>query len=318
MLPFQSALITGATGFIGQHLVRRLVAENVTTHCLVRAKSLTPATTDRLAGAHCRPLESDAPSDWQRATGGIAAEAVFHLASPGVVAGLDSPNSLIETNVGLMCGLLSCVQNWPLRSIVYSGSFSEYAPSNAVLTEDSPLLPATPYGSSKAAAWLAGRAMASESRLPLVNLRLFHVYGPGEARSRLIPYLADCLSRAEPAQLTAGRQIRDLVFIDDVIEALLAAASLPRRAEPTAYNICSGRAVTVRQIGEAVASQMNAPPSLLRWGDLPYRPGEMMNALGDNCRFVRATGWRPRVGLAEGIARSLESLGWQRHRRVAG
>jgi nucleoside-diphosphate-sugar epimerase len=319
MLPYQSALVTGATGFIGQHLVRRLVAENVTTHCLVRTESLNAATWHRLAaGAHCHPLDSDSPADWRYTLDGIEAEVVFHLASPGVIASSDSPELLIETNVGLIARLLAAVQQWPLQNVVHAGSFSEYAPSNEVLTEDSPLLPATPYGASKVAAWTAGQTLAMLLGLPLINLRLFHVYGPGEASGRLIPHLHNQLFRRQPALLTAGQQVRDLVFIDDVIEALLAAASLPPATHPLAFNVCSGKPVTVRQIGEIVADQMRVPPALLRWGDLPYRPGEMMRAVGDNRRFVQATGWQPRVGLEEGVARSLASLGGASKRRRAG
>jgi GDP-4-dehydro-6-deoxy-D-mannose reductase len=318
MLPFRSALVTGATGFIGQHLVRRLVAENVTTHCLVRAESLAAAARHRPKGAICHPLESDAPDDWQDALQGIEAEVVFHLASPGVVASSDSPELLIETNVRLIARLLTVVQGWPLRNIVHAGSFSEYAPSDAILTEDSPLVPATPYGASKVAAWAAGQTLAMQLGLPLVNVRLFHIYGPGEAKGRLIPYLYDRLARGELAQLTAGQQARDPIFIDDAIEALLAAACLPPAKSPIAYNVCSGQPVEVRQIGEVVADLMHAPPALLRWGDLPYRPGEMMRAVGDNHRFVQATGWQPRVGLVEGVARSLASLGLQRQVRAAG
>jgi len=318
MTAIRSALVTGGTGFIGGHLVRRLVAEGVTTYCLVRAKSLTGEVAQRLAPARCLPLPSDSLEDWGTALEGVAADVVFHLASPGVLPGTDPPESLIEGNVRLICRLLTAVSQWPVRNIVHAGSFSEYAPSDQILTEAAPLLPTTPYGASKAAAWIAGRALALQLGLPLVNLRLFHVYGPGESPARLIPHLHEPLSRGLPAPLTAGEQMRDLVYIDDVVEALWAAASLPQTGEPAAYNVCSGLPITIRQIGGLVAQQMNVPLSLLRWGDLPYRPGEPMRAVGDNRRFAQATGWRRRVGLEEGIARSLEGLGWKRHHRIAG
>jgi GDP-4-dehydro-6-deoxy-D-mannose reductase len=314
MLPFQSALVTGATGFIGQHLVHRLVAENVTTHCLVRFAPLEPAARRCLAGAHLHSLETSAAIDLN----GVAADVVFHLASPGVVPGRNPAHTLVETNVRLIRELLTAVQHWPLRNIIHAGSFSEYAPSDEVLTEDCPLGPVTPYGASKVAAWSAGQELATQFHLPLINLRLFHVYGPGEAMLRLIPSLHEHLSRGEPAPLTAGEQVRDLVFIDDVIEALLAAALLPPAPTPTAFNVCSGQPVTVRQIGQAVADQMHAPRALLRWGELPYRSGEPMRAVGDNCRFARATAWQPRVGLKEGITRSLSALGEQGRLRMAG
>jgi nucleoside-diphosphate-sugar epimerase len=102
--------------------------------------------------------------------------------------------------------------------------------------------------------------------------------------------------------------VRDLVFVADVIDALLAAAALPPVREPRVFNICSGVPVSVRQIGEQVTQQMNVPLSLLRWGELSYRPGEPMRAIGDNRRFFQATGWQPQMGLDEGIARSLTSL----------
>ena len=221
MTSIRAALVTGATGFIGQHLVRRLMAQNVKTYCLVRAGALSAAAPMRLMGAEILPLQGDAPANWRQALHGIEAEAVFHLASPGVVGGKDPPESLRETNVRLICQLLDAVRDWPLRSVIHAGSFSEYAASTGLLSEDSPLLPPTLYGASKVAAWQAGCAIALQHGLPLINLRLFHVYGPGEASSRLIPSLHQRLSLRQPAALTAGQQIRDAVFIDDVVDALL-------------------------------------------------------------------------------------------------
>jgi nucleoside-diphosphate-sugar epimerase len=318
MLPFQSALVTGATGFVGGHLVRRLIAEGVTTYCLVRARSLTAEVQQRLAPGRCLALCSDSLADWRQALKGVEAEVVFHLASPGVLTASQSPESLVRENVRLVSQLLQAVAHWPPRQIVQTGSFSEYKPLDQVLTEDALLVPTTPYGASKVAAWLCGRALATLLGLPLTNLRLFHVYGPGEAPGRLIPHLHERLSRGLPAPLTGGQQVRDLVYIDDVIDALLAAASLPPASRPIAYNVCSGEPVTIRQIGETVAERMHAPQSLLRWGELPYRPGEPMRAVGDNRRFTHATGWRPRVGLEDGIARTLVSLSDGRQMRLAG
>jgi GDP-4-dehydro-6-deoxy-D-mannose reductase len=318
MTAIHSALVTGATGFIGQHLVRRLVAQNVKTYCLVRAAALSAATHTRLSGATILPLHGDSPADWRQALNGIETDAVFHLASPGVVAGKDSPESLRETNVRLICQLLDVVRHWPLRSVIHAGSFSEYAVSTGLLSEDSPLLPSTLYGASKVAAWQAGRAIALQHGLTLINLRLFHVYGPGEASSRLIPSLHQHLALRQPAALTAGAQIRDAVFIDDVVDALLAAAALPQAREPAAFNICSGVPIAVRQIGELVARKLQAPPALLRWGELPYRPGDPMRAVGDNRRFLQATGWRPRISLDEGVARTLAHLAGPAPARLAG
>src|SRR5688572_20264317 len=107
MTAIRSALVTGATGFIGGHLVRRLVAENVTTYCLVRAKSFTEEVAQRLAPARCSPLTSDSLEDWRTALEGVAADVVFHLASPGVLPATNAAESLIESNVRLIGRLLT-------------------------------------------------------------------------------------------------------------------------------------------------------------------------------------------------------------------
>jgi GDP-4-dehydro-6-deoxy-D-mannose reductase len=217
-----------------------------------------------------------------------------------------------------MCRLLTAVADWPVRNILCAGTFSEYVDSCEAWTEDSPLVPATTYGASKAAAWMCGRALALELGLPLVNLRLFHVYGPGESERRLVPYLYSQLSRRRPASLTSGTQVRDVVYVEDVAEACYAATMLPPATEPAVFNICSGTPVTIRQIGETVAHQLGVPASLLRWGEAPHRPRESLHALGDNRRFFQATGWQPRVTLADGIAQTLESLGWHGRLQQAG
>jgi CDP-glucose 4,6-dehydratase len=317
VMPCRTALVTGATGFIGEHLVRRLVGEGVTTYCLVRAQSLTPQVRQRLAGAQCLPLDADTPEDWAAALRDVRAEAVFHLASAGV-SGAESPQTTIDTNVRMISGLLSAAAGWPLQNIVLAGSFSEYGDSPELLTEDSPLVPCTPYGASKAAAWLCGRALAQQLGLPLVHLRLFHVYGPGESERRLIPSLYSRLSNRQPAALTGGNQARDMVYVSDVVEAFLAAAALPPADNPAAYNVCTSEAVTIRQVGQLVARQLNVPEALLRWGELPYRLGEPMFAIGDNRRFQQATGWQPQVGLADGIDNTLTSCGWRASLRLTG
>ena len=318
MTPCRTALVTGATGFVGEHLVRRLVGEGVTTYCLIRARSLTPLVQQRLEGARCLPLHSESPEGWASVLRGISAEVVFHLAASGVSPGAESPQATIESNVQMACRLLTAVAGWPLRNIVFAGSFAEYGDSAAPLTEDSPLLPSAPYGASKAAAWLCGRALALQLGLPLVNLRLFHVYGPGEADRRLIPYLHSRLSRHEPATLTGGVQVRDAVFVSDVVAAFWAAAYLPPAHVPTAFNVCTGAPVTIREIGGIVARQLGVPESLLRWGEIPYRPGEPMHAVGEGSRFEQATGWRPCVNLTDGIARTLASCDRQGALRLAG
>ena len=95
--------------------------------------------------------------------------------------------------------------------------------------------------------------------------------------------------------------MRDLLYIDDVVEALMTAGSRDFMEPLRVYNVCSGNPVTVRDVGETVARFMDKPSTLLHWGDRTYSIDEPMWLLGDNGSFVEATKWKPNVSLLEGI-----------------
>ncbi len=309
MTAFESALVTGATGFIGAHLVRRLVERGVSTCCLVRGGVRSPRVQRCLAGAQQIELPSIRAEDIADALQGVSCQAVFHLASPDILYGRDNPAEMVDVNVNLVTRLLAAVSHWPLRVFIHTGTFSEYGPLQTDrLTEETPLAPASVYGASKAAAFLCGRSVARQLQMPFVNLRLFGVYGPGEAARRLVPYLVGRLSRGEPAELTAGKQVLDLLYVDDVVDALCTAAAAPA-LEDDVYNVCSGQPVSVREVAELVARQLDASPRLLRFGAQPYRSDNFHRIIGDNSRFAAATGWQARWDLAGGIAETIRLLG---------
>ncbi|XXY50262.1 NAD(P)-dependent oxidoreductase [Sorangium sp. So ce269] len=161
------------------------------------------------------------------------------------------------------------------------------------------------YGAAKAAAHDCGRAVARALAVPLVTLRLFGVYGPGEAPHRLIPHLAARLRARERVDLTPGTQLRDLAFVDDVVEALILGATTAGLEPGAAYNVCSGRPTSVREVCLEVARQLGAPESLLDFGGRPPRPDEPPWLVGDPRRFRAATGWHHRMHLSLGVAASL-------------
>src|SRR5207249_2293640 len=115
------------------------------------------------------------------------------------------------------------------------------------------------------------------------------------------------LKQHQAVDLTAGEQVRDWLFEEDVAEAFLRAAQSERLRAYEAYNVCSGRAMQVRELVELVANALGRPRHLLRWGERPYRTDEPMWLVGDNRRFLEATSWRPRTSVEEGISRVISS-----------
>ena len=304
----KAALVTGGSGFIGSVLVRRLLQEGVQVACLGRSKE---RISDRLRLKELKVIETSFQTPELKAklaTLSPPPDTVFHLASYGVRPEDRDPEQLIEGNVSLVVRLLEAVRNWSIRKFIHVGSCSEYGfplSDKVLISENHPLRAVSPYGAAKAAAGLFGNVIAHGWNIPFVTLRLFNVFGIQEGPQRLVPYLISHLMNHEPVDLTPGEQVRDLLYVEDVVEALLLAgesdAVLPREV----YNICSAQPVRIRQVGETVAESLQKPQALLQWGKRPYRDDEPLWMVGDNRKFVDATSWRPEITWEEGIRRMI-------------
>ena len=309
MASFSEALVTGANGFIGSSLVRRLVAEGVTVYAMVR----THADLSRLegiSGVKVIKVQSFELAELQQSLSKISAEIVFNLASYGVNPQDRDPEAMIEGNVNLVARLLLATAQWPLKWFVHTGSCSEYGGNpqpNTFISEDMPLQLTSLYGLAKAASVICGNAQALQLGTPFTTLRLFGVYGVGEGPHRLIPYLIDRLNRGESVDLTPGEQVRDLLYVDDAADAFIAAAQSDNLDSYAVYNLCSSQPVRIRDAAEAVADAMNAPRNLLQFGKRPYRADEAMWIVGDNRRFKDATQWQPQIYFTDGIQRMIDS-----------
>lgn len=301
MSRLRSALVTGGSGFIGSALVRRLLRNQVDVICLVRPGRGIPRD---LEGVRTIEVDSFRLERLKTALADVSAEVVFNLASYGVKQQDRDPDQLVEGNVTLVANLLRATHGFAPKRFIHAGSCSEYGfppqPGTAI-DEDTVLAPTSLYGAAKAAATVYGTALARELGMPFTTLRLFGVYGTGESPVRIIPYLIHKLQRNEAVDLTAGEQVRDLLNVDDVVEAFVTAAETDGLQNGRVYNVCSGKGLRIRQVGEQVAVELGKPQALLEWGKRAYRSDEPMWLVGNSQRFSEATGWRPRITLDAGI-----------------
>jgi nucleoside-diphosphate-sugar epimerase len=230
-------------------------------------------------------------------------DVVFHLAAisaadPGV-----DPMLAVAVNVGGTVHLLEALRSRKVRRVVLAGTCYEYGARDTVEGLD----PYNVYAASKVAAWAFARAYWRSLGLPATVVRPFQVYGPGQPLQALIPSAIRAALTGEDFPMTRGEQQRDFVFVEDVVEGFLAAATAPG-VEGESLDLGTGRTYAVREVVERIWA-MTGATGQIRAGALPYRPGEVMRLAADADRTARLTGWRAEIGLEEGLRQTVE---WMR------
>lgn len=296
--------ITGATGFVGTNLVERLVHEGSEVFIYARPDAEVRSPTGR-GSVHMLRGDVEDPAATRQAIRDSAPQVIFHLASTSYnPPGGDESRHLRVIALGTR-NVLSALPNDANVRIVYTGSGAEYG-SGANLTEHSPVLPATELGVAKAAATMLMQTFARLYKHHTVTLRLFTPYGPWEQPFRLITHTILSALRNEDVKIGNGRQRRDFVFVDDVVDALLLAGSQP--VPPgSVYNICSGQGLSVLEVVQTVLGLMGDPVRVVT-NAVPTRHDEIWESSGNNQAARAALGWRPRVCLSDGLTRSIEWL----------
>ena len=299
------SLVTGAAGFGGAALARRLVADGHEVHVLVRPGG----DPWRLQGLEARVHEVDlaeepAVSDLVTL---IRPERIFHLAAHGAYPSQSDFRAMMRTNVLGTIHLVESCLRVGFDALVNTGSSSEYGFTDHAPSEDEEPRPSSNYAVTKLTATLYCRAAAARSGHSIPTLRLYSVYGPHEEPSRFVPQLAVRGLEGKLPPLVSPDVARDFVFVDDVVEAYLTAASR-RRPEPGAvYNVGTGRQTTIRDAVE-VARRALSVDSVPEWGTMPNRAWDTPVWIADAKKIERELGWKPRTTFEEGFSRFVRWL----------
>jgi UDP-glucose 4-epimerase len=223
---------------------------------------------------------------------------VIHAAGEGV--GRPASQTTVErVNVIGTENLLAALEHRDPRVVVVLGSANEYAPSKNRLTENSSLAPVDWYGATKLRSYATCTARSIEDSLPLVYLRMFYVYGPGEQSQRPLAYAIASVRRGEAPTFTSGRQIRDFVYVADAADLVVRAAS--SNLEPgTVINVGAGRGLRLREVIEPALELLNHESSPKTWSR-PYRDAEIWYQVADPSRAKTMLGWEATTPIAAGL-----------------
>jgi nucleoside-diphosphate-sugar epimerase len=307
-------LITGASGFIGSHVTRAVVAEGGETYALVEKMSEPVPTrlADVAERVHFLAADLTDPGALRSAVGDADADFVLHLAAfTHVGRSFSHVADCVETNVAGTVNLLQALQGTRYRRFVYTSTSEVYGSVDVPFREDGPVNPVSPYSVTKYAAELMCRMFHRAHGWPIVVLRPFNCYGPGQDPDRIIPEVIVSAIRGVDVPMTEGTQTREFNFVEDIAEGFLLAAVAGEEVDGQIINLACGEEHSMREVATTILEMMGHPAKAL-FGAIPYRPTEIWRMYGDNTRARELLAWKPTRSLRDGLE---QTIAWYQERR---
>jgi UDP-glucose 4-epimerase len=287
-------LVTGATGFIGSHLCAALRRMGAEVHAVSRGLH---------AGGELRWWQADLTDIGaiRKLLTDICPEILFHLSGHVTAApALEFALSTFDSHVISTVRLLTAATEIGCKRVVLTASLTE--PQGSA----SKIIPSSPYAAAKWTSCAYGRMFHALYKTPVTIVRPFMAYGPMQNAQKIIPYVTLSLLRGETPRLGSGRWQADWIYIDDVIEGILAAACLPG-VEGSTIDLGSGIMIPVREVVDQVVTLVGSSikPS---FGALPDRPAEELR-VADLVYAQDKITWKPTTSLEKGLA---QTIAWYR------
>jgi len=307
------ALVTGGAGFVGSHVVAGLIAQGTRVRVL---DNLSTGQELNLSDSHVEFVAGDIrdPEVLSGAMQGV--RWVFHQAAMvSVPASMDDPLGCYEVNLQGTLRVLWAAHQAGVQRVVVASSAAVYGEASVPVEEESPKRPLSPYASSKLAMEQAAQLFTRAYGLPTVCLRYFNAYGPRQRPdspyAAVIPAFIGAMLEGRPATIHGeGDQSRDFVYIGDVVRANLLAAERPE-ATGGVFNIGSGVSVTILELAGFLQGLFPQAPAPIHG---PSREGDIRFSKAVMDRAAQALGYRPEVGMLEGLRSTVE---WFRQERPA-
>jgi nucleoside-diphosphate-sugar epimerase len=300
------ALVTGATGFIGSHLTRRLVDDGLEVHALTSTVSSVHPV--RLVGLRDRiTLHEGSLADrsaMDAVVGAVRPDYVFHLgAYTHVGKSWQRVDECVQVNVQGTVNLLQALEHAGCTRIVNMGTSEIYGDVPAPFREDMAVRPISPYAAAKYAAECFCRVFHQGRGAPVVLLRPFNAYGPAQTADRVIPEIIVRALRGEDLAMTAGRQTREFNYVEDLVDGIVRAAATPG-IEGQLFNLGCGEDVAIRDLAATILDLLGNPVRA-HFGALPDRPTEIWTMRSDSSRAREVLGWKPQHSLVDGLEKTI-------------
>src|SRR3989344_6686747 len=299
----KEVIVTGAGGFIGASLTRKLVFQGWRGHVLVREQRVLWRLEDLQQKIVVDRGVLEKPKILSRLMRSLQPRYVYHLATYGAYPSQQDVGKMIKTNIEYTNVLFKSLIDIQVKAIVVAGSSSEYGKKEKSMRESDMPEPNNFYGSTKAAQTYLSLVAAKTHSLPIVVLRLFNVYGPYEEKGRLVRSVIESVLAKKEIHLATGKEARDLVYVDDVVNAFIH-ASQKKVVGGEIFNIGTGRQTTIHSLAKKVIELTGISVPIIL-GVYPGREWDTYHWKADVTKSQRTLGWKAKYDVEKGLKKTI-------------
>ena len=297
-------LITGAAGFVGASLTRRLVKMGVVVHALVSEKGNLWRLEDILSSIIVHRGDITDEVFVQGLIRQVTPSIIYHLATHGAYSSQNDTKRIIMTNVLGTSNLLEALARIPYKLFINTGSSSEYGFKQKPMQENDLPEPNSSYAVAKLAQTMLCQYTAKSQKKPIVTFRLFSVYGPYEDPSRLVPTVLRRCLQGEDLQMVSPSTARDFIYIEDVLDAYLNINALQNQGGEI-INIGSGRQVILKDFIDTALGVTGALVAV-HWNMMQERVWDSSCWVGDIDKAKQLLGWQAKTSLENGLRQTMD------------
>jgi nucleoside-diphosphate-sugar epimerase len=297
---YNNLLVVGGTGFIGRHLVRKAIEYNYNVIVLSSQKHI-----DKLHSQNITYITANIRDVKQLKRVLFKREIHYVVNLAGYIDHVNFMSggySVIDTHFNGVLNLVRCLDWSKIKGFVQTGSSDEYGNLKAPQSENQRERPISSYSLGKVAANQFLQMLNREEGFPIVLLRLFLVYGPGQDEKRFIPQIIRGCLKGESFPVSLGEQLRDFCYIEDVVQGILSAMKCSD-AYGEIINIASGDPVKIRKVIEIIQNRIGKGSP--QFGKIKYRKGENMALYADISKAEKILFWQPATNLSKGIDKTI-------------
>ncbi len=293
--------VTGAGGFVGANLTRVLLKNNYSVHILNHSKNLSWRLQEISQNLHIHQGDITDFQSLKKIIQTAKPDYIIHLAAYGAYHFQTELDKIVDVNLKGTTNLLEASKDIPYKLFINTGSSSEYGINKKPMKENDFCKPTSYYAATKLGATQLCKVFAQSNDKPIVTFRLFSVYGPYEAPTRLIPVVAKAIIKNTNINLSPGNQRRDFIYIDDVCDAYLRALKLGDKLTGEICNVGTGNEYTNSEIVKTFFKVANKKTTINK-GAYPKRNWDTPHWKADISHVKKVLGWKPASTIDKGLA----------------